>query len=281
MTQIDHQNFTVLMSVYSKENSLWLKESLNSILTNTITPNEIVIVKDGPLNPEVLKVLNDYSINPIFKIVGYDTNRGLGYALNYGLGFCSNELVARMDTDDVCEKNRFEKQLMVFLSNQSLSIVGSNIIEFIDSIDNRVSERIVPETNESILKYAKTRNPFNHPSVMFKKAAVISSGGYMDLYRHEDYYLWYRMLASGCSGFNVQEPLVFMRISKDFYRRRGGLKAFRARNKLNRIMKKDGFIGMGSYFKVGFLNLGNLIIPSFLRKFIHLRFLRKKKYERN
>lgn len=267
--------FSILMSVYDAENPVFLDESIQSIIKNSVLPSEIVIVKDGCLNDSLELVLKKYDSNPLFKIVGYEKNQGLGFALNYGLEHCKYNLIARMDSDDLCFEERFKYQLDAFNNESSLSIVGSNIFEFIDNKNKIVSKRIVPEKNDQILKYCKTRNPFNHPAVMFKKKDVLAVGGYKPFFRHEDYYLWYRMLKQGFSGYNVQTPLVFMRISNHFYRRRGGFKAFSYRNKLNKIMLKDGFIGFGTYIKVFLLNLGNMLCPSFLRKKIHLKFLRE------
>ena len=271
-----YSNFSVLMSVYRKENPDYLFECINSILSNTIVPDEIVIVKDGPLTIELDDVLKPYLNNSIFNIVGYDINRGLGEALNFGLSFCKNELVARMDSDDICSPTRFEMLLNEFNKNNNLDIVGSIVGEFIGNVDNVVSYRVVPENTNAIIQYAKKRNPFNHPSVMFKKSTVIKCGGYLDFYRHEDYYLWYRMIKNQCHFYNIQEPLLFMRISNDFYKRRGGYKTFCYRKKLNSIMKKDGFISFFNYIFVIFVNFCNFISPPFVRKIFHKKFLRAK-----
>ncbi len=264
------------MSVYNKENKDWFQKSLESILNNTVVPTQIVVVKDGLLTEELNSIIDKYSKNPLFTIVGYENNRGLGYALNYGLAFCRYGLIARMDSDDVCSHNRFEKELTAFVNDPSLSIVGSNISEFIDHTNNVISIRIVPEKHEDIIKYSQTRNPFNHPSVMFRKNDIMAVGGYRDFYRHEDYYLWYRLLSNNYKALNIQESLVYMRISNDFYKRRGGVKAYKYRNKLNRLMLTDKYISFGKFIFVWFLNFGNLVTPSFLRRFIHLKMLRKK-----
>lgn len=272
-----NQSFSVLMSVYDKEKSEWFEESIESVLNNTVLPSEIVIVKDGKLTEQLEAVLEKYSDNPIFKVVGYEETRGLGKALNFGLAHCSNELVARMDSDDICAAERFEKELKVFGKYPEAAIVGANITEFIDSEDNIVSARVVPETPEKIIKYSKIRNPFNHPSVMFKKSEAEKYGGYQDLYRNEDYYLWYRMLKGGCKGYNVQENLVNMRTSEDFYKRRGGFKALKEHKKLIKIMLKDKYINVFQYVYVCLLYFSNAVMPSFLRKFMYKRMCRKTK----
>lgn len=268
--------FSVLLSLYYKENPVFFEESIESILHNTVVPNQIVIVKDGLLSDELNKALSKYSTNNIFTIVGYEKNQGLGFALNYGLKYCKYDLVARMDTDDVCSTTRFEKQLDIFMNCNDFSIVGSNINEFSDKPDSILSIRKVPQFNDDIIAFSKVRNPFNHPSVMFKKDDVIKCGGYIELFRHEDYYLWYRMLKQGFIGFNIQEPLVNMRISNDFYQRRGGAKAFKCRLMLNKIMLKENYINLFEYFKVILLNSINFSVPSFIRKYAHKFFLRRK-----
>lgn len=267
--------FSLLMSVYHKDNPDWLNESISSILSNTVAPNQIVIVKDGTLNSELEAILNKYSSNPLFLIVGYETNQGLGKALNYGLNFCNNDLVARMDSDDICSVDRFEKQLKIFVENPDFAIVGSNVSEFTNNPNNEHSIRKVPESSDQIVVFSKKRNPFNHPSVMFKKEVVLSVGGYKDLFRHEDYYLWYRLLFNKFLGYNIQDNLVKMRTTEDFYKRRGGIKAFKARIKLEKTMLNDKYVSLLTYLYVFFANLANLCMPSFLRRIIHKKVLRK------
>lgn len=269
--------FSVLMSVYYKETPEWLDESIKSVLNNTILPSEIVIVKDGKLTENLEAVLAQYRDNSVFKIVGYDDNRGLGNALNFGLSYCTNELVARMDSDDICYVDRFEKELLMFERCPAFSIVGSNVTEFIGNERNIVAVKTVPETSEKICKYIKIRNPFNHPSVMFRKSEVENAGGYLDLFRYEDYYLWYRMIKNGCIGYNIQDNLVNMRTSKEFYRRRGGFKTLKGRILLNKMMYKDGYINWFQYIYVYMINYVNALMPSFLRGFLYRKIFRRSK----
>ena len=213
-----YPEFSVLISVYAKENPVWLKQAIESVLANSILPKQIVIVKDGKLTNELDSVLDYYSNIPIFQIVGYEVNKGLGFALNYGLEYCSCDYVARMDSDDVCANNRFEKQLDLFLEKNELALIGSNIYEFVGDPSNVQSIRVAPCSHSDIIKFSKKRNPFNHPSVMFLKKAIIDSGGYIDMFRCEDYYLWYRVLKKNYQTENIQDCLVYMRISDDFLR---------------------------------------------------------------
>jgi glycosyltransferase involved in cell wall biosynthesis len=210
------------MSIYHKEKSNFFVQSIESMLRQTVKPDEIVIVKDGPLTPELEKVIDKYTqqMPELFTIVPLKNNLGLGLALNEGLKKCRNELVARMDTDDISLENRCELQLKEFDKNPELCIVGTWINEFYDEPSNIVSSRIVPEKHEDIMKFSRRRSPFNHPTVMYKKSSVIDCGGYQDVLRKEDIDLFIRMLHNSCLSKNIQEPLLLFRSNKDNYKRR-------------------------------------------------------------
>ena len=154
--------------------------------------------------------------HPELNVVRYEKNRGLGIALHDGLLECKNEIIFRMDTDDICLPTRFEKQLKIFKKDKSIDIVGSNITEFDETMENSTSERIVPETDSEIKVRAKKRNPMNHMTVAYKKDAVIKAGNYQDMMYFEDYYLWVRMMINNCKFYNVQETLVNVRGGKTF-----------------------------------------------------------------
>ena len=165
------EKYSVLMSLYIKERPEYLDLAIKSMVEQSLIPDEIVIVKDGPITNELEEILEKYrTIYPkLFNIIGYQENKGLGYALNYGLEHCRNELVARMDTDDISEKEKKKKQVNYFIKNPEIDILGGQIEEFIDNIDNIVGKREVPLENIEIREYLKRRCPFNHMSVMFKK----------------------------------------------------------------------------------------------------------------
>lgn len=215
--------YSVLMSIYHREKPVFFAESIESMLRQTVKPDEIVIVKDGPLTLELDQVIDKYlkQYSNLFKIVPLEKNLGLGLALNEGLKNCRNELVARMDTDDISLENRCELQLMEFEKNPDLSICGTLINEFYDTPENIATTRIVPLTHDDIVKFGRRRSPFNHVTVMFKKSDVLScEGGYHDLYRKEDIDLFVRMMNSGYWGINISKPLVLVRSNKDNFRRR-------------------------------------------------------------
>jgi glycosyltransferase involved in cell wall biosynthesis len=219
---MNNKKYSVLMSIYHKEKPDFLIESIESMLRQTIMPNEIVIVKDGPLTQELDKIIDRYANQEpgLFTIVTLGKNLGLGLALNEGLKRCRNELVARMDTDDISLENRCELQLKAFDSNPDLSIVGTWTNEFYDKPSNIVMSRIVPEKHEDIMKFSRRRSPFNHPTVMYKKSSVLDCGGYQDVLRKEDIDLFIRMLHNGCLSKNISKPLLLFRSNKENYKRR-------------------------------------------------------------
>ena len=186
----EQQKYSVLMSLYKKENPEYLRLAIDSMLNQTVEPDEIVLVEDGPLTDELYAVLNEY---PMLHRIKNETNLGLGLALNVGLKECRNELVARMDTDDCSKPERCEKQLARFLEKPYLAIVGSYIDEFVGNPSNVISQRIVPITSEEIYNFAKKRSAFNHPAVMYSKTAVLASDGYTNLKRNQDVDLFGRM----------------------------------------------------------------------------------------
>lgn len=217
--------FSVLLSVYHKEKGPFVRLSLDSVFNQTVKPAEVILVEDGPLTPELDKVIEEYlHKHPELKVVKLPTNGGLGNALNEGLKHCSHDLVARMDTDDVCKPNRFERQLKVFEEMPELDVCCAWMDEFEESTDNVVSIKKLPEKHEELYEYGKMRNPVNHPAVMFKRDSVRFNGNYQDYPLFEDYFLWVRMMTYGCKFYCIQESLVFFRSSPDVIKRRGGLK---------------------------------------------------------
>ena len=192
------------------------------MLQQTVKPDEIVIVKDGPLTDELDKVLYEYQTNypDLFRIVTSEKNLGLGQALNLGLKNCSNDLVARMDTDDISLPDRCEKQLEMFKQDSELDIVGTWIDEFYDNPNEIISSRIVPKTHDEIYEFSKRRSAFNHPTVMYRKSKVIKCGGYSDLRRNQDVDLFGRMLFAGCKAANIDESLLLFRSNENLLRRR-------------------------------------------------------------
>lgn len=268
-------NFSVLMSLYSKEHPEYLRESLESVFHQTLIPDEVVLVEDGPLTPDLYSILNEYEKRyPQFKRVPLAINGGLGKALNEGLRHCSYGLVARMDTDDVSKPDRFEKQLAVFEKYPQAEVVSSWIDEFEQNVDNIISTRRLPEFPFEIAKYAKKRCPVNHPVAMFKKESVLFAGGYRHFPLFEDYYLWVRLLMNGAKFYNVQESLLLFRTSPDMYKRRGGLKHGITEIMFQNHIRKIGFIPWWIFIQNITTRFIVRILPNSIRTFIYSNYLR-------
>lgn len=269
------EKFSVLMSVYFKENPEYFKKCLDSILSNTVLPDEIVIVKDGKLTDELEEVLLKYirSSPQLYTVVPLETNRGLGLALAEGIMHCRYELVARMDTDDICREDRFEIQLKEFEADPELDICGSHILEFENDINNTVSKRMVPIDDEGIKLYQKRRDAFNHMTVMYKKSKVLQAGNYQSCMLMEDTYLWVNMFLAGCKAKNVDDFLVYVRIGKDMFERRGGLEYYRKYKDGRRKVYKTGYISWWDYRYTLIIQLAVALMPNKLRGFIFKKIL--------
>ena len=268
--------FSVLMSIYYKEEPSFLEESLNSVFNQTIEPTEVILVEDGeltePLDEVIRKFQNKYSS---LKVVKFEQNRGLGYALNDGLKECSNEYVFRMDTDDICRNDRFETQLKYMVGHPEIDVLGSNIYEFKNSINEDMRIKKMP-TGEKIHSYILSRNPLNHMTVCFKKSSVLECGGYMPLFYLEDYYLWVRMYSKNKNIENLNEELVYARIGNGFEARRGNKKQIAGWKELQKYMLDAKMIDSKRYNK-NVLNIYLMVYcPTFVRKVAYKFLLRKK-----
>lgn len=215
-------NYSILMSVYKKEKAEYLVPSIQSMLAQTVPAEQFVIVKDGPLTEELDQVIQTYvDKNPeLFTIVPLKENVGLGRALDFGMAECRNDLVARMDSDDISLPERCEKELALFAADPDLAIVGTNIDEFYDDPSDVKMSRVVPSDYEQIKKASGRKMPFNHPTVMYKKSEVIRCGGYGKMRRKQDRDLFSRMINMGCKAQNINESLLLFRSNADNYKRR-------------------------------------------------------------
>lgn len=263
------------MSLYVKERPEYLRQSLDSVFNQTVKADEVVLVEDGPITEELDSVVREFQAMHLeLKVVPLPTNGGLGNALNEGLKHCTNELIARMDTDDIASPDRFQRQVSFMESHPEIDICGSWLQEFEDNVSNILSVKKVPETHEEISEYIKSRNPLNHPSVIFKKQAVIDSGGYKPFPLFEDYFLWARMMVNGCKFANIPECLVNFRVSPDMYKRRGGLKYAIDSTKFQWYLHKLGLISSFAAIKASILRGSVYILPNSLRSSIYSHFLR-------
>lgn len=265
------------MSVYIKEKPEFVESCFKSLLKQTVKANEWVIVEDGPISKEMTHLLDMYqSLYPgLIKRIKLKENQGLGLALRIGIEKCSNELIARMDTDDLAREDRFEKQLQMFIDNPILDICGSNIDEFESTPDLIVAHRIVPTTHADIVKYQKKRDPFNHMTVMYKKTAVINAGNYAYCPLMEDTYLWARMIKNGAKCANIGESLVYVRIGQEMFKRRGGLDYFKMYREGKRKVLETGMISKWDYLLTVSAQAFVAIVPNRIRSLIYKKFLHR------
>lgn len=261
--------YSVLMSVYVKEKPEYLRTAMESIWNQSMKTDDFVLVCDGPLTADLDVVIEQAEKeHPELTVVRLEKNLGLGKALNHGIKHCKNELVARMDSDDISRTDRCERQLEIFRKYPEISICSGTVEEFSESTDLIESRRVVPEKQNDILAFARKRNPFNHPCVMYKKTAVEDAGGYQDFFLLEDYYLWIRMLQKGFTGYNIQQPLLWMRAGSEMYKRRAGWKYAMSQNALFRYMKKNGFVSKSECLASSFFRCTVSLVPNPIRKFI-------------
>lgn len=271
--------FSVLMSVYYKEKPEYLKLALDSVLDQTFPANEIVLIKDGPLTKELDEVIETYDekYSELFRIFALEKNVGLGKALNFGVQQCKNDLIARMDTDDIAVPNRFELQIKEFVKDNELALCGGQIAEFEEDPQIISGYRKVPLTKNEIVKFAKKRNPFNHMTVMFKKRVVLDAGNYQDMPCFEDYWLWVRILQKGYAVKNVGQVLMKVRAGAEMLARRGGWEYAKANNIFLLALYRYYFIGWAEYIYILIGKSIVSILPVYIRRVIYKFYLRNGK----
>lgn len=272
--------FSVLMSVYKNDNPTYLRDAIESIYDNqSLKPNQVVIVKDGDISKEVEEILFEYKskYKDIFDIITLKKNVGLGEALQRGLKYCKYEYIARMDSDDISVRDRFYKQVEYLKVHPKIDVLGGQITEFNEEInESNLRVRKVPCNNKEIKAMCKRRNPMNHVSIFMKKDALINCGGYKSLLLLEDYYLWIRMITQGYVFENINESLVYVRVGNGFDKRRGDRTRILGWKKLQDTMlahkminRKDSILNMIYIY-------GFVYSPKFVRKMAYSIFLRRK-----
>lgn len=218
-------SFSVLLSLYKNEKPEYFKDALDSIFSQTVKSDDVVLVEDGVLPKELEDIVCYYEkLHQELHVVRFEKNRGLGVALNEGLKYCKHEIIARADTDDINHPDRFERELKILLEHPEYDLVSAWIDEFVDNPRQILSQRRLPEKPEDIYKYGKLRCPVNHPVAMYRKEAVEKVGGYQTDLFPEDYYLWMKMLKAGCKFYNIQDSLLYFRYHPDTIKKRGGWK---------------------------------------------------------
>lgn len=270
------EEYSVLMTVYKKDSPEYFSLALDSMLKQTYAPTEIVLVKDGPITAELQEVIDNCGAGEISIVqVQLSENKGLGLALNEGLKKVKCDLVARMDSDDYSLPRRCELQVLEFGKNPKLDIVGCQVQEFIGTIDNIVGERKVPLTNEEIYKFAKTRDPFNHPTVMYRKSAVLRAGGYSEYRKNQDTDLWIKMLLNNVNCMNLSEPVFRFRFDEGTFQKRKTWINTRILIEIRYNAWKKGFNTFREFLMVAVAQLGVYLFPTKFQKFIYKRVLRR------
>jgi glycosyltransferase involved in cell wall biosynthesis len=264
-----HEPFTLLVSVYDGDRPDYLRHALRSAVADqTVQPDQVVIVRDGPVRDELAacldEVIRDSPVPVTF--VPLPANGGLGPALDRGLAESRFDVVARMDADDVAMPHRFAVQLPLI---EQADIVGAGLLEFVRDTDDIVGQRVPPTDPDQILRYARMHDPFNHPTVVYRRSAVTEAGGYGNFPLMEDYALFARMLAGGARAVNVAEPLVFYRVGPEAFRRRGGLELLRSELRLQREFRRRRFTTPVEYVRNVVVRGGYRLIPWQLRRAVY------------
>ena len=261
-----HEPFSLLISVYDGDRPDHLRRSFRSAVDDqTVSPDQVIIVRDGPVRPELAACLDEFvaSSRVPVTVVPLEANGGLGPALDQGLAASSHDIIARMDADDVAMPHRFEVQLPLI---ENADIVGAGLLEFIGDTDHIVGRRTPPTDPGHIARYARLHDPFNHPTVVYRRQAVIAAGGYGDLPLMEDYALFTRMLLTGARAVNVAEPLVFYRVGATAFKRRGGTGLLRSELRMQREFLRSGFISPAGYVRNVAVRGSYRLVPWWLRR---------------
>lgn len=272
--------FSIVTSVYKKDKTEYVKVALDSILVDqSVLPAEVVLVQDGPVPDDLSLLLSDYEKKypEEMHVIRLEKNGGLGNALKLGVETAKYDIIARMDSDDICMPKRFEKQLVYLEEHPECDIVGGQITEFFDTPDIIVGKRVVPCGNNEIYQYMRNRCALNHPTVMFRKESVMKAGNYKDWFWNEDYYLWVRMMEHRCVFANLPDVLVNMRSGLDQYGRRGGKKYFDSEIGIKKLMLEKGMITRKEYV-VNYIQrfIIQLMLPNSIRGWVFRTFARKK-----
>ncbi|MPW44388.1 glycosyltransferase [Acinetobacter guerrae] len=233
--------FSTLISLYHKENPLFLDQCFESIWNNqTIQPSEIILVLDGPIGEELSQFVEKWKkvIGEPLKIIPLSQNVGLGKALNEGLKHCSNEWIFRMDTDDICIPDRFEKQLKSIKENPEIVLFSGQVMEFDQDISDANILKAVPVGFEEIKKFAQKRCPFNHMTVAYRKSIIEKLGGYQHHLFMEDYNLWLRVIGAGYQVGNHPDVLLYARVGNGMHARRKGLEYIKSEKQLLDLKKQ-------------------------------------------
>ena len=255
------------MSVYAGEKSSYLRECLQSIEDQSVSVKEVVLVLDGPVGVELKDCIETYTESLPIRLIELPNNCGLAAALNIGMGYCSEELIMRVDSDDINYPNRFKLQYDFMIQNMEICVSSGQIDEFMCDQNEVTSKRLVPLCHEDLVKFAKRRSPMNHPAVIFRRSKVEEVQGYPDIYP-EDYFLRWKIILSGGQIANLSETLVKMRTNENFFRRRG-LRFFRGELKLLYFLRQQRILSCLEFTFLVFVRFVLRAVPPYLRGVIY------------
>lgn len=272
--------FSVITSVYHNDTPDFVRMALDSMLVHqTLKPSEVVLVRDGVVPDKLEALIAEYETmyHDIVHVIRLEKNGGLGKAMKLGVEVAQNDIIARMDSDDICSPNRFELQLKYLELHPNVDIIGGQMTEFIDTPDNIIGKRIVPCDNEDIYDFMKNRCALNHVTVMFRKEAVLKVGNYQDWFWNEDYYLWVRMMIAKCKFANVPDVLVNVRSGADQYARRGGRKYYESEKGIKKLQLDNKIITKMEYrYFVSQRYILQILMPNWLRGWFFRKLARNK-----
>jgi glycosyltransferase involved in cell wall biosynthesis len=262
----------LLLPTYHADDPDHLRRAFASAVDEQVRkPAEVVLVRDGVVPPRLQSLIDELAAgSPVpIRVIALDSNIGLGHALDAGLSACSHEVVARMDADDVSMPERFAVQIP--LLEEGYDLVGSALLEFAEHEDEIVGRRIPPLGQDEICTWSRFHDPFNHPTVVYRRSMVQAVGGYQDLPLMEDYWLFARMIEAGARVANVAEPLVKYRVGAGAYARRGGWRLLRSEIELQRQFRSSGFTTRSQYLRNLAVRGGYRLVPESLRRLAYRR----------
>jgi glycosyltransferase involved in cell wall biosynthesis len=267
--------FTVLMALYGGDRADFFETAVHSVFSNTLVPNQFLIVVDGPISASLKAVIVNLQISyPLIEFIYLPENKGLANALNTGLTYAKFEWIVRADADDINLPERFSTLAKACLDHPNIQLVGSSILE-LDEQGHALAIRELPSTEDAIRQFAKTRNPFNHMTVAFRLEAALACGGYPPIFLKEDYGLWCHFLAKSCQVMNVNTILVHASAGMSMFKRRGGWRYAKSEWQMQKVLVECGLKSSWRAFFDGVLRAGFFLIPSTIRGYIYLHFLRK------
>ena len=269
--------YSVLMAVYRNDSPKCFVDSVESMMNQETPPQEILIVRDGPVPDEIQYALKSFKATApgLFSIEELAVNRGLAFALNHGLEVCRNELIARQDSDDVSETTRMTKQLQVLSRDANVVLVSGWYDQYDEKMKLKLCVRKVPERTSHVVKFARHRTPFNHACATFRKSAVVSVGGYPKIDGlAEDWWLALRLLKARKDICNIQESLVRVRSGRDFYQRRRGYSYIKQEVENQFAMYREGLLSAQDVFINLLIRTPCRFLPAGMLEFLYHRVAR-------